>query len=37
MKKFSYILTVLKDYTYAKKCLRCNYPFRHIKTHRFSE
>jgi hypothetical protein len=27
MKKFSYILTVLTDYTYAKRCLRCNYPF----------
>jgi hypothetical protein len=27
MYKFSYLLTVLTDYTYAKRCLRCNYPF----------
>ena len=32
MKKFSYILTVLKDYTYAKKCLRCNYPQKDLEN-----
>jgi hypothetical protein len=27
MYKFSYLLSVLTDYVYARKCLRCNYPF----------